>query len=148
MLGRYQILSETPEIILDVAHNEDSARKLQENLNKNRKQKTIAIVGILKDKDVYSLIKPMIDIVDEWYCVTIDSSRGMNAREIKARMSTLVSKDKIHAFDTMKSASLNVMSLLQNDSRLIVYGSFYTVSEYLSNYKKLNNCLINKSNES
>ena len=90
LLGRYQVLSVSPEIILDVAHNEDSAQKLQENLNKSPATSTIAVIGILKDKDVYSLIKPMIDIVDKWYCVTIDSVRGMNAQEIKTRMSTLV----------------------------------------------------------
>ena len=122
-------MSQTPEIILDVAHNEDSARKLQENLNKNHKRHTIAIVGILKDKDVYSLIKPMINIVDEWHCVTIDSSRGMNAKEIQTRISTLVSKDTIYAHDTMLGASSSAMPQLKNDSRLIVYGSFYTVSE-------------------
>ena len=148
LLGRYQILSKAPEVILDVAHNEDSAKKLKENLNKSHKQHTIAIIGILKDKDVYSLIKPMISIVDEWYCVTIDSSRGMNAKEIQTRISTLVSKDNIYAYDTMLSASSKAMSRLKNDSRLIVYGSFYTVSEYLSYYRALNNYPAINTNES
>ena len=138
LLGRYQVLSVSPEIILDVAHNEDSAQKLQENLNKSPATSTIAIVGILKDKDVYSLIKPMIDIVDEWHCVTIDSARGMNAKEIKTRMSTLVSKKKIYAYDSMQDATSKVISQLNEDSRLIVYGSFYTVSEYLSCHKSSN----------
>ena len=141
-------MSKAPEVILDVAHNEDSAKKLQENLNKNYKRHTVAIIGILKDKDVYSLIKPMIDIVDEWYCVTIDSSRGMNAKEIQTRISTLVSKDKIHTHDAMLSASSSAMSRLKNDSRLIVYGSFYTVSEYLSCHRMLNNHSTINSNES
>ena len=147
LLGRYQILSKEPEIILDVAHNEDSAKKLQENLMKNRTCKTIAIIGILKDKDVYSLIKPMIDIVDLWYCVTIDSIRGMNAQEIKARMSTLVNKDNIFISDTMTDASLKAMSQLDKQDRLIIYGSFYTVSEYLTCYKTITNLNENKYNE-
>ena len=147
LLGRYQILSKEPEIILDVAHNEDSAKKLQENLMKNHFYKTIAIIGILKDKDVYSLIKPMIDIVDLWYCVTIDSIRGMNAQEIKARMSTLVNKDNIFISDTMTDASLKAMSQLDKQDRLIIYGSFYTVSEYLTCYKTITNLNENKYNE-
>ncbi len=139
LLGRYQILSRKPEIILDVAHNEDSAQKLQENLKRDPNQHTIAIIGILKDKDVYSLIKPMINIVDSWYCVTIDNSRGMNAREIKTRMSTLVGKDKIFTFDNIADASAIAMSNLDTDHRLIIYGSFYTVSDYLSYYESKNN---------
>ena len=139
LLGRYQILSDKPEIILDVAHNEDSAQKLQENLRKKSSQHTIAIIGILKDKDVYSLIKPMINIVDEWYCVTIDNPRGMNAKEIKTRMSTLVPKKNIHTFDDIVDASSQALSFLNSDDRLIIYGSFYTVSDYLSHYQSLNN---------
>ena len=139
LLGRYQILSRQPEIILDVAHNEDSAQKLQENLKRDPNQHTIAIIGILKDKDVYSLIKPMINIVDTWHCVTIDNSRGMNAREIKTRMSTLVNKDKIYTFDNIADASAVAMSNLDNDHRLIIYGSFYIVSDYLSYYELTNN---------
>ena len=135
----YQILSDKPEIILDVAHNEDSAQKLQENLRKKSSQYTIAIIGILKDKDVYSLIKPMINIVDEWYCVTIDNPRGMNAKEIKTRMSTLVPKKNIHTFDDIVDASSQALSFLNSDDRLIIYGSFYTVSDYLSHYQSLNN---------
>ena len=137
LLGRYQVLSESPEIILDVAHNEDSAKKLRENLTNDPSQNTIAIVGILKDKDVYSLIKPMIGIIDKWYFVTINNSRGMNAKEIKTRVSTLVPKDKIYTFDNMIKASSQAMLHLKKDTRLIVYGSFYTVSEYLSYYKSL-----------
>ena len=147
LLGRYQVLSTSPEVILDVAHNEDSAKKLQENLNKSPVTSTIAIVGMLKDKDVYSLIKPMIDIVDKWYCVTIDSARGMNAQEIKTRMSTLVSKKKIYACDSMQDATYKVIPQLTKDSRLIVYGSFYTVSEYLSCHKSSHIDQVN-SNES
>ena len=139
LLGRYQILSQRPEIILDVAHNEDSAQKLQENLKQNPNQNTLAIIGILKDKDVYSLIKPMINIVDTWYCVTIDNSRGMNAKEIKTRMSTLVSKDKIFTFDNIADASSMAMSNLDIDHRLIIYGSFYMVSDYLAYYESKNN---------
>ena len=81
----------------------------------------------------------MINIVDEWYCVTIDNPRGMNAKEIKTRMSTLVPKKNIHTFDDIVDASSQALSFLNSDDRLIIYGSFYTVSDYLSHYQSLNN---------
>ena len=81
----------------------------------------------------------MINIVDTWYCVTIDNSRGMNAKEIKTRMSTLVSKDKIFTFDNIADASSMAMSNLDIDHRLIIYGSFYMVSDYLAYYESKNN---------
>ena len=89
----------------------------------------------------------MIGIVDLWYCVTIDSIRGMNAQEIRARMSTLVNKDKIFISDSMTDSSLKVISQLDKQDRLIVYGSFYTVSEYLTCYKTITNLNENNYNE-
>jgi folylpolyglutamate synthase/dihydropteroate synthase len=59
----------------------------------------------------------------------------MNAQEIKTRMSSLVSKKKIYTYDSMEDATSRVIPELTKDSRLIVYGSFYTVSEYLSCHK-------------
>ena len=91
-MGRYQKISSDPEIIIDVAHNADSAEKLMDNLNKESKKNTIAVIGVLKDKDVYSLIKPMINNVDKWYCGTINSDRGMNSDEIKTRMSSTINQ--------------------------------------------------------
>ena len=38
----------------------------------------------------------------------------------------------------MQDATSKVISQLNEDSRLIVYGSFYTVSEYLSCHKSSN----------
>ena len=131
LLGRFQKISSKPEIILDVAHNADSANKLQLNLMKKPKSKTIAIFGVLKDKDVYSLIKPLSGIIDHWYCVTIDSERGMNATEIKSRMSSIIDKDSISIYPDMTSAINDAIASLDSTERLIVYGSFYTVSEFI-----------------
>ena len=45
-------LSSDPLIILDGAHNFDGIKKLTENLKENfDPQKTIAVVGMLKDKE-------------------------------------------------------------------------------------------------
>ena len=131
LIGRYQKISSNPEIIIDVAHNADSAEKLMDNLNKERKRNTIAVIGILKDKDVYSLIKPMINHVDKWYCGTINSDRGMNSEEIKTRMSSSIDQDNIKTFDSINKACSQAIASLDKDDRLVIYGSFYTISEFL-----------------
>jgi len=134
-MGRYQKISSDPEIIIDVAHNADSAEKLMDNLNKENKKNTIAVIGVLKDKDVYSLIKPMINNIDKWYCGTINSERGMNAEEIKTRMSSTVNQENIETFDGIDKACSQAMASLGKNDRLIIYGSFYTVSEFLDYYE-------------
>ena len=135
LMGRYQKISSDPEIIIDVAHNADSAEKLMDNLNKESKKNSIAVIGVLKDKDVYSLIKPMINQVDKWYCGTINSDRGMNSDEIKMRMSSAISEKDIETFDGIDKACSQAIASLGKNDRLIVYGSFYTVSEFLDYYE-------------
>jgi len=134
LMGRYQKISSNPEIIIDVAHNSDSAEKLMDNLNKESKKNTIVVIGVLKDKDVYSLIKPMINSVDKWYCGTINSDRGMNSDEIKTRMSSAINQKDIETFDSIDGACSRAMLSLGDNDRLVVYGSFYTVSEFLDYY--------------
>jgi len=135
--GRYQIISTSPEIIIDVAHNADSAEKLRDNLEKYPKKNTYAVIGLLKDKDVYSLVKPMLNVIDRWYCGTIDNQRGMNSDEIKARMLSMVDKNSIVTHDNMIDSFVSAMSKLQANDRLIIYGSFYTVSEFLDYYDNI-----------
>ena len=137
LIGRYQRISSSPEIIIDVAHNADSAEKLMDNINREPKKNTIAVVGILKDKDVYSLVKPMVNNVDKWFCGTINSERGMNSDEIKTRMSGAISHNDIETFDSIDEACTNAMKSLRKEDRLIVYGSFYTVSEFLDYYESI-----------
>jgi len=139
LTGRYQKISSDPEIIIDVAHNADSAEKLMDNLNKESKKNTIAVIGVLKDKDVYSLIKPMINNVDKWYCGTINSDRGMNSDEIKARMASTINQKDIETFDSISKACSQAIASLGKNDRLIVYGSFYTVSEFLDYYELISN---------
>jgi dihydrofolate synthase/folylpolyglutamate synthase len=137
LIGRYQRISSSPEIIIDVAHNADSAEKLRDNINREPKKNTIAVVGILKDKDVYSLVKPMVNNIDKWFCGTINSERGMNSDEIKTRMSGAISHNDIETFDSIDEACTNAMKSLRKEDRLIVYGSFYTVSEFLDYYESI-----------
>ena len=141
LLGRYQIVKSNPEIILDVAHNEDAANKLKSNVDKYPKKKTRAVIGVLKDKDVYSLVKPLISTVDKWYCATIDSERGMNAKEIASRLEVSSNNCNVEEFDKMSSAFSKVLSESSYEDRILIYGSFYTISEFFEYSKSVQKAL-------
>ena len=144
LLGRYQFWSKKPEVILDVAHNEDSAIKLFDNINKEEKKKTFAVIGLLNDKDVYSLIKPLCNIVEKWYVGTINSERGMNSSEIKERMKSLVKSENIVCSNSMAEALSKAYSKVTEHDRLVVYGSFYTVSEFMNFTRVLDKKIFNE----
>ena len=144
LLGRYQVVKNEPEIIIDVAHNEDAAKKLKANLLKYPRKKTHAVIGVLKDKDVYSLVKPMISIVDKWYCGTIDSDRGMNSQEIASRIIGSTKDIDIKKYNSMEAAFENVLLNVKKNDRIVIYGSFYTVSEFLKFTEISNKKVFNK----
>ena len=85
----------------------------------------------------------MAGIVDEWFCGTIDNERGMNSEEIKIRMSAVINKEYISTYPNMDSAFYEAIKKLKKDDRLIIYGSFYTVSEFLLYFKYDTRKLVN-----
>ncbi len=139
--GRFQYLQHSPDIILDVAHNEDAAKSLAKNI-KRLDYKTIHVVlGILADKDVYSIVKPFSLLVDHWHIGTISSERGMNAEEIKFRIKSLFkNKFSIETYNSVTAAYNGAIYQQDDNTLILVYGSFYTVSEALQS----NSYILNK----
>lgn len=144
LMGRYQKLNKHPEVITDVAHNEDSAIKLFDNLTKEDKKKTYAVIGLLNDKDAYTLIKPLVPIIEKWFIGTVDSERGMNSSEIRERVKSLVEDNKVDCFENMNDAFEAAYKTLYLNDRLIIYGSFYTVSEFMNYQKHTEKKLLNE----
>jgi dihydrofolate synthase/folylpolyglutamate synthase len=130
--GRFQYLQKSPDVILDVAHNEDAAKSLARNIKNIGYKKIIAVLGILSDKDVYSIVEPFSSFINHWHIGTIDSERGMNADEIKFRInSSFKNSLSISTHSSISSAFISALNLQDKDTLILVYGSFYTVSEVL-----------------
>jgi len=128
--GRFQYLHNSPDIIVDVAHNEDAAKALLNNIKDKGYKEINVVLGILNDKDVYSIVEPFSSIVDNWYIGTINSERGMNAQEIQYRIKSLFKDNlNIKTFNSISSAFNYGKNKQTLNSLLLVYGSFYTVSE-------------------
>jgi dihydrofolate synthase/folylpolyglutamate synthase len=139
--GRFQYLQHSPDIILDVAHNEDAAKSLATNIKRLGYKNIHVVLGILSDKDVYSIVKPFSLLVDHWHIGTISSERGMNAEEIKFRIKSLFkNKFSIETYDSISAAYHGAINQQDNDTLILVYGSFYTVSEALQS----NSYILNK----
>ena len=130
--GRFQYLKKSPDIILDVAHNEDAAKSLARNINKIGYKKIIAVLGILADKDVYSIVEPFSSLINHWHIGTIDNERGMNSDEIKYRINSLFKNSlSISTYSSISSAFISAINSQDQDTLILAYGSFYTVSEVL-----------------
>jgi dihydrofolate synthase/folylpolyglutamate synthase len=85
--GRFHTVPGPVEWILDVAHNEPAARVFADHLAAHpSKGRTLAVVGILGDKDSAAIASLLHPLIDHWIICTIHEPRGLPAAELARRM--------------------------------------------------------------
>lgn len=129
--GRLQFFPGTVNVLCDVSHNPQSARLLGDTLCKMKKIKVHAVFAALKDKDIFGLILPLKDCVDDWYPAQLDNKRAINADGLlrffkEAEISVEICyNDPLVAFET-------ALNQAQPGDLIVVYGSFFTVSHVMA----------------
>ena len=132
LLGRLQHLSTCPDFIVDVAHNPQSAEQLALYIAENPVAgKTIAIFSALKDKDLKGIVKPFINIVDEWHIMPLGGERGQSALDIKSSLKLLQINNQIIVYDNFNKAVQDLKDTLKCEDRVVAFGSFLLVSGIL-----------------
>jgi dihydrofolate synthase/folylpolyglutamate synthase len=131
LAGRFQVVSGDPEWILDVAHNPDAARILAQSLAmRPASGRTVAVCGILADKDVGGILRPMRDAVDEWIAVGLTGPRSLDAGTMADRLEAAGAEVVRRADDVTAGCQLAREVALPGD-RVVVFGSFLTVGAAL-----------------
>ncbi len=93
MPGRFQIQPGLPCIIFDVAHNPHAAAALAQNLdNMPAYPKTIAVVGMYKDKDVDGVIARMATRIDHWMCASLEGPRSLSGDDLAAHVRAVLAQ--------------------------------------------------------
>ncbi|HEX3950104.1 MAG TPA: bifunctional tetrahydrofolate synthase/dihydrofolate synthase [Steroidobacteraceae bacterium] len=132
--GRFQLIAPgegAPAWVLDVAHNPDAARVLARNLNANPiRGKTLAVCGILLDKNAGGIAAIMDDCIDAWWCASIDGGRGRSGAALaeEIRDATAV---PISSADSVAGACQAALGAAGPTDRIVVFGSFHTVGPAL-----------------
>jgi dihydrofolate synthase/folylpolyglutamate synthase len=128
--GRFEIVEGRPEWILDVAHNPAAAEVLARNLRERPcSGRALAIVGILADKDVPGVVRPLLPEVDTWIATGIAAARGATAEELKQRCGDVARH--WHEADSVAQACALAVNLAAPADRIVVFGSFHTVGPAL-----------------
>ena len=136
LTGRFQMLTEGTQIILDVAHNNQSAKMLVHNLKQfPNSGKTHIIIGMLKDKDRNSILGELIEIADYWHTVTISNSRGTDSETIKNELLDLGVTVPISESDTVANTFLKLQKETGMHDRIVVTGSFLSVGDAIKYLK-------------
>ncbi len=127
--GRFEVLPAAITCILDVAHNPQGAETLAATLAQYRcTGRTLAVIGMLKDKDIAGTCRPLVGLVDHWYLGPVDSPRAASSAELGDGVGTHVSSDKRSLFDAFEQAYSQAQRDARAGDRIVVFGSFYAVS--------------------
>lgn len=134
--GRIELLMEKPLVIIDGAHNEDGAVSLANAIDKYFSDKKITfIIGMLKDKDVDSVLNILIPKCSKVITTKPDSDRSLEAEELKEKI-VKMEVDCI-AIGDIKEAVKLAIDTYKEDEVIIFAGSLYMIGEVRS--------IINKS---
>jgi dihydrofolate synthase/folylpolyglutamate synthase len=132
LTARYQVVKPGDGAaiwILDVAHNPDAARVLVRNLYAApHTGRTLAVYGILADKDAAAVAAALSDCVDVWWCVSLDGARGRSGEALAQVVRNVVSVPVEHTADVAAGCAAAAAS---GADRIIVFGSFHTVGPAL-----------------
>lgn len=130
--GRFQVLPGRPVVVLDVAHNPQAAGVLAENLaNMGFFQNTWAICGMLADKDIAGSLAHLVQRVDHWAVCDLPGPRGASAMQLSETLKALGSKAEVTNFADPSSAYRSVRERAGEGDRIVVFGSFLTVSDVM-----------------
>jgi len=126
--GRLQTVSESPRLILDVAHNPHAAGYLAGRLAQLPRHggKVRAVVGMLHDKDIAGTLACLAPQIDQWYCAPLEGPRGASVEELAVHLT------QAHQFTDVVSAWQQAMQDADSQDIVIVCGSFHTVAHVMA----------------
>jgi dihydrofolate synthase/folylpolyglutamate synthase len=134
LAGRFQIVPGEPVLVLDVAHNPHSVAALAANLDAMGFYPTThAVLGAMADKDLASMLKKLLPLVDVWYFTDLPLPRASSAQQLADQWTAMNTRKDVHAsvHETPQKA-LDAAILAANPTdRILVFGSFYTVGGVL-----------------
>ena len=123
--ARLQLFSENPKILLDGAHNPDGVKALKEHLEKYFDKPT-AIIGMMKDKDVSTVLSEIAPLFSKIITVTVNNPRSLTADELAEKAEKYC--DNVMPIADYKKAILQERKANED---FVICGSFYLCSDAL-----------------
>lgn len=142
--GRLETVSKSPNVILDAAHNVAGAESLASYVRSTiPREKAVLILGILIDKDVPGIIRPLAPLFREIVCVRAPSERTASPKDLAAAARSSGARIQIG-----ESTSLAIEGAIKNlkvDETLVISGSLTVVGEAKGYFEQISECKTRKA---
>ncbi|MFC1838554.1 bifunctional folylpolyglutamate synthase/dihydrofolate synthase [Thermodesulfobacteriota bacterium] len=129
--GRIQVLSESPLIVVDGAHNPDAAGVLAKTVkNSFTYDRLILVLGIMADKDINSITGGLTSLADHIICSSPEYFRSASPEDLYKVVSARGKKTEI--IKTLPDAINRAKKIAGKKDMILVTGSLFTVGEALT----------------
>jgi len=126
--ARLELVSLRPRLLIDAAHNVDSARALADEIQRWHTRPRWLVLGILRDKDASAILRVLLPLADGVVVTTPTSPRALPAEALAQSVRALAPIEPVR----MSSVGAGIEAARQRagrDGAVIVAGSFATATE-------------------
>ena len=95
-------------------------------------RRTLAVLGMLRDKDMVGVCRRLRGHVHRWYAATLDNPRGATAEEIARAIAESDAGGEVRQFASPREALAAAQGDAGDGDRILAFGSFYTVAEVMA----------------
>lgn len=133
LAGRFDKLSSSPVVWIDVGHNVLGAQAVAGALADTRPgQRVRCVLGMFRDKDAEGVAGELARHISAWYCGGLSGSRGQTGETLGARIQAGVAPAPVQAFSDVTAALDAALTDSGPDDGILVIGSFLTAAEAAS----------------
>ena len=126
--GRWQVLQNSPKVILDVGHNKEALRSIARQINEISYNKLYLVMGFVKGREVDSLLS-LFPKEASFYLSSPNIERAMPLPILKKLLKHL--DLKINYFKSIPIAYQTAISNSDTDDLIFVTGSTFVVADIL-----------------
>ena len=130
--GRFHMIKKDGyTFLLDGAHNFPAINELRNSLQKKfPTQKLILILGIMKDKDIKSIIKAIVPIAKYVYYTSPKYERSAKPEQLATEAANLCIPGEISC--SIEDAIYKAKKMSEKSDLIVITGSFFTIGEAIS----------------
>lgn len=137
LTGRFQLITGEIPVLLDVGHNPQAVRTLAEYITDTFPDRRIhAVFSMMKDKDIAGVIEIMNPVVHDWFFAPLANPRAATESVMREIFSQSSVSNVSFGFSGFAEAFSAAKNQSQKGDLLLVFGSFFLVSDCLSEFEK------------
>lgn len=138
LAGRFDVRAiKERTFVFDVAHNEAGVGFLLGQFVpfwQTQKGELHVVFSMLADKDIDAVLSVLAraDLpIKSWHIATLDTARAMAVADLHDKLKNVFATAQIHPYQTITQANQGVLDVSRAGDGVLVFGSFYTISESL-----------------